>query len=248
MKKKFLSLVLTLCSIMPCIFMLSACTKETPSNPPTVYTVTESEWETNFNITKHQPKVQTLSSYAISNSIQLLSDNSSTSLAEITSYTLQGEGVVTDGDNEIIGLGILKVAPNALHMEFYLDGVLSEDETGTFTNSNPIYIGITTMLNSFFPFSGKYNNFTFDQVKNAYIAENLICTLVNEEDINDTYDNYYKKAEITFINGYLNSIYIEVCNGDEFTDDYNSILFTFSNINNTTVDTSTGDVDKKTEL
>ena len=56
MKKKILSLMLAIYFMLPCVFMLSACDNENPSDPPEtsaiVYTVTESEWEVNFNITK----------------------------------------------------------------------------------------------------------------------------------------------------------------------------------------------------
>lgn len=234
MKNKILSFMLAICLILPCVFMLSACDKEPPATPPenpaVVYTVTESEWEINFNITKvkEQPQAQPLSCAAMSKQAQLVSNT----LDEITSYTLRAEGE-SEG---VEGLGLLKVAPNGMYMEFYLEDVLQPDESGTTPSSDPWYIGMTTMLKSYFPFSGKYDDFTFDQTKNAYVAENLISTVIDEDDINQTYNLYNKKAEITFINGYLNTISVELCEDDTFEDVYLSLLFTFSDINNTTVD------------
>lgn len=231
MKKKLLSFIVAICMVLPCLFVFSACGQK-PSDPAIVCTVTEAEWEINFNITKPKPQAQ------------VVADNSTT-LPEITSYTLRGEGAISETVN---GLGLLKVAPNAMYMEFYVGDELAEDIAGTYTNTNPIYIGLTTMLGSYFPFSGKYNDFTYDETKKAYVAENLISTVINEEDITDTYDVYNRRVEVTFINGYLNTIYLEICNEEEFNDNYHAILFTFSNINSTTVDTSSGDVDLRTEL
>ena len=247
MKKKLLSFMLAICLMMPCAFMLSACDKETtPDNPPeapaVVYTVTESEWEINFNITKApeqaQPQAEPLACMAMGNQAQLLSNDSSQPLAKITSYTLRAEGWA-EGDEpgeQIDGLGILKVAPNGMEMEFYLENVLRPDESGKTPSSDPWYIGMTTMLNSYFPFSGKYDTFTFDSTKNAYVAERLKTTVVDEDDINKTYDLYNKKAEVTFINGYLNTITVEMCDDETYENVYLSLVFTFSNINNTTVD------------
>jgi len=251
MKKKFLSFVLTLCLMMPCAFMLSACDKKTPANPPetpaTVYTVTENEWEINFNITKApeqaQPQAEPLSCMAMGNQVQLLSNSTSQPLAEITSYTLRAEGWAEageEGEEMVDGLGILKVAPNGMEMEFYLEGELIVDEDGTTTgktpSSDPWYIGMTTMLKSYFPFSGMYDEFTFDSTKNAYVAENLKSTVIDESNLDETYDLFNKKAEITFINGYLNTITVEMCDDETYENVYLSLVFTFSNINNTTVD------------
>ena len=47
MKRKILSFILALCFVMPCMFIFNAC-----GDSATVYTVTEAEWEINFNITK----------------------------------------------------------------------------------------------------------------------------------------------------------------------------------------------------
>ena len=239
MKKKILSFILALCFMMPCAFMLTACDKEPPanqpSNPATVYTVTESEWEINFNITKSQAQpqqVEPLSCTTIGNQAQLLSN---TSLAEITSYTLRAEGFCVDGNRTEEGLGILKIAPNGMEMEFYIDGVLRPGETGKTPSSDPDYIGMTAMLRSYLPFSGMYDDFTFDQTKNAYVAQNLTSTVTDEEDITKTYDLFNKKAEITFINGYLNTVSVELCEDNTFEDVYLSLVFTFSDINNTTV-------------
>lgn len=238
MKNKFLSFILVICLMMPCVFMLSACDEEPPTNPPetpaTVYTVTESEWEINFNITKAQtqPQVEPVSCVAMGGQTQLISNNSSQSLAEITSYTLRAEG----NSEGVDGSGLLKVAPNGMYMEFYIEDVLQPDETGTTPSSDPWYIGMTTMLKSYFPFSGRYDDFTFDETKNAYVAQNLKSTVVDESDINETYDLYNKKAEITFVNGYLNTITVEMCEDETYEDVYLSLVFTFSDINNTTVE------------
>lgn len=224
MKKKFLSFVFAICLMLPCLCMLTAC------NPAIVYTVTESQWEVNFNITKIQ--TQPLACAGVGNKAQFLSNDSSQTLEAITSYTLRAEG-----DSEgVPGSGLLKVAPNGMYMEFYIDGVLQQDETGTTPSTDPFYVGMTTMLKSYFPFSGKYNDFTFDQTKNAYVAQNLTSTVVDEADITTTYNLYNKKAEITFVNGYLNTVYIELCENDTFEDVYLSLVFTFSDINNTTVE------------
>lgn len=244
MKKKFLSFVLALCFMMPCAFMLSACGKEppanSPENPAIVYTVTESEWEINFNITKApeqaQLQAEPLACMAMGGQVQLLS--SSSTLDEITSYTLRAEGWA-EGNEEgemIDGLGILKVAPNGMEMEFYLEGEKRPDESGKTPSSDPWYIGMTTMLKSYFPFSGRYDDFTFDETKNAYVAQNLKSTVVDESNIDKTYDLFNKKAEIIFINGYLNTITVEMCEDETYENVYLSLVFTFSDINNTTVE------------
>ena len=44
-----------------------------------------------------------------------------------------------------------------------------------------------------------------------------------------------KPLEVSFINGYLNTITVELCD-ETFENVYSSFVFTFSNINNTTVD------------
>ena len=87
-----------------------------------------------------------------------------------------------------------------------------------------------------FPFSGQYNKFTFDQTKKAYVANNLISTVVDENDITQTYELYTKTAEVTFVNGYLNTVTIEMCDDNTFENVYLNLVFTFSDINNTTVE------------
>ena len=220
MKKKFLSFILAMSFILPCTFILSACGKSS-KDPSTVYTVTESQWEINFDITKAPTQNQPLSV------------NLSNTLEEITSYTLYGEG---EYYGQASGTGLLKVAPNALYIEFYVEGELTGDKNGVTPNTDPFYIGITAMLRSFFPFSGKYNDFTYDETKKAYVAENFISTVVDEDDINDTYDLYTKSAEITFINGYLNTVSIVLCSDDTYQTAYAEYVFTFSDINKTIVE------------
>lgn len=221
MKNKFLCFILAICLMIPCVFMLTACETE----PQTVYTVTESEWEINFNITK-------------TSQASPLSVNLSKSLEEITSYTLRAEGWAENGSFDEIdqGLGILKVAPNGMEMEFYINGELRTGESGKTPSSDPWYVGMTTMLKSYFPFSGRYNEFTYDEAKKAYVVENLKSTVVDESDITQTYDLYNKKAEVTFINGYLNTVTVEMCEDETYEHVYLSLVFTFSNINNTVVE------------
>ena len=232
MKKKFLGFMLAMCFTLPCVFMFGACDNSSSTNPPEtqgdVYTVTEAEWEINFNITKTPNQAQPQTCMIMDNQAQAFSV---ARLEEITSYTLRAEGNA-EGEE---GLGILKVAPNGMEMEFYIDGVLRPGETGKTPSSDPWYIGMTTMLKSYFPFSGKYNEFTYDQSKKAYVVENLKSTVVDESDITQTYDLFNKKAEITFLNGYLNTITVEMCDDETYENVYLSLVFTFSDINNTTV-------------
>lgn len=235
MKKKLLSLVLAVCLIVPCTFALSACDN---ANSSTVYTVSESEWEINFNITKvnAQTHSQTVACSLLNDAkTQDVLNTVAQSLDEITSYTLSAIG--TDyQDGTLNGSGVLKVAPNGLDMKFYLEGVLQEEQTKTIPNTDLQYIGLKTMLTSYFLFSGKYNLFTFDTTKNAYVAENLTVTVISEDDISKTYDLYNKAVEVTFINGYLNTISVEFCDKTfEAETVYQTFVFTFSDINNTTV-------------
>ena len=104
------------------------------------------------------------------------------------------------------------------------------------------------MLGSYLPFSGQYDRFTFDQTKNAYVAQNLKSTVINEENINETRDLFNKYVEITFINGYLNTVSIQLCMDESYVDPYLTLTFTFSDINNTIVDTTVEGVDSKTEF
>ena len=237
MKKKFLCFLSVICLMASCLFTFNACdTPETPNDPQgNVYTVTEAEWEINFNITKAkaQPQTQLLSCVALDNQIQPLS--TTPSIAEITSYTLRAEGTYDDLGRTTDGIGLLKVAPNGMYMEFYLDGELSEGETGTTPSTDPWYVGMTTMLKSYFPFSGKYSEFAFDETTNTYIKHNLTSTVVDESDITQTYELYNKVAKISFVNGYLNTVYVELCQDATFGDPYLTLTFTFSDINATTV-------------
>lgn len=230
MKHKILSLILAIFMAIPCVFALSAC-KEQPddSSASTVYTVTEDEWKVNFNLTKGQATPITFA-YSINKDAQSFADNSQP-LQAITSYTINAVGE-NYGQN---GSCILKVAPNAMSIEFYLDGVFREDESGTTPSSDPFYVGLTSSVMSYFPFENNYNDFTFDQTKRAYVAQNFTASVINESDISQTYDLYTKSAEVTFINGYLNTISIELAEDETFTQVYSSFVFTFSNINKTTV-------------
>ena len=228
MKHKILSLVLALFMVIPCAFMLSAC-KEQSNDPTTVYTVTEDEWKVNFNLTKSQ--VTPLSSGLSSGKTAQLFSSNSQPLQAITSYTINAVGE-NYGQH---GSCTLKVAPNAMSIEFYLDGVLRDDESGITPSSDPFYVGLTSSVMSYFPFENNYNDFTFDQTKRAYVAQNFTVYVVNESNINETYPLHTKSAEVTFINGYLNTIAIELASDTTFAQIYSSFVFTFSNINKTTV-------------
>lgn len=244
MKKKFLSLILAICLIVPCAFLATACknSDDKNKNPDTsavVYTVSEDEWETNFKITQvgEQTQTQAVSYSLLSNSeSRVVQSASAKSLTEITSYTLSATGTDYQDVEPLRGSGVLKVAPNGLDMTFYLNDVLQEEQTKVISNTDKQYIGLKAMLTSYFLFSGKYNEFTFNETKNAYIAENLTVSVVNEDDINDTSNLYNKKVEVTFINGYLNTISVEFCD-ENFAENtvYQTFMFTFSDINNTTV-------------
>lgn len=219
MKKRLLSFVLAICLIIPCAFVFSACSGKA------VYTVSESEWELNFNITKVQNQ------HTLLNKRQ-----SKQSLEQITSYTLSATGIDYQSREPLYGSGVLNVAPNGLDMEFYLDDVLQEEQTKTIPNTDKQYIGLKAMLTSYFLFSGKYNEFTFDENENAYVAEDLTVSVTNEDDINDVDNLYNKKVEVTFINGYLHTISVEFCDENfEAETVYQTFEFTFSDINNTIV-------------
>ena len=235
MKKKFLSFILALIMVIPCVSMLSACLQDPPpEGPPTgaVYTVTEDEWKINFNLTKGQAPSQPQPLCTSSNKGNSLSLYSSQPLQAITSYTIDAVGV----NYGINGSCCLKVAPNAMSIEFYLEGQFREDESGTTPSNDAFYIGLTSSVMSYFPFANNYNDFTFDETKNAYVAQNFTVAVINEEDITDTYDLYTKTAEVSFINGYLNTISIELAEDNTYTTVYSSFVFTFSDMNNTTVE------------
>lgn len=137
----------------------------------------------------------------------------------------------------IPGTALLKVDPNAMYIEFYNNGVkVEDDDFGIVYNTEVLYTTVLTNMMRFVPFSEYYNDFTFDQTKNAYVAENLTSTLVDDYNPNETEDIYTKNAEVSFVNGYLNTISIEICQDATFGDVVASFVFTFSNINNTTVE------------
>ena len=221
--KKILSFLLVLCFGFSVGMFFAACDQNPP--PPTtteVYTVTESEWKTNFNLTKGQqtkPLACTANVFAESEPI-----------AAITSYTLSAVGV-NDGAN---GTCVLKVAPNALSIDFYIENQFREDESGTYPANDDFYIGLVAAVTSYFPFADNYNNFTYNEAKKAYVAQNLTSIVVDETDISRTYEMYTQYAEVTFVNGYLNTITVDLCD-ETFTNVYSSFVFTFSDINNTIV-------------
>ena len=198
-------------------------TKTEPVEYVVDYTVTEEEWRINFNLTKGQNGV---------------APTSSGQLTEITSYTIYAVGrnkLDENSDTWLEGTCLLKVAPDAMSIEFYLGGELREDESGTYPSTDVFYNGLTTSIMMYFPFAEQYNDFTFDTTKNAYVAERLTSVLADEYDPSETYNLYTKTAEVTFINGYLNTVTVELCD-ETFENVYSSFVFTFSNMNNTTVE------------
>ncbi|MBQ8749783.1 MAG: hypothetical protein IJZ29_04885 [Clostridia bacterium] len=230
MKNKFLSFALAICLMIPYAFALTACGDKPPENPPTfvVYTVTEAEWKTNLNLTKNE--TQTLSCVSLGSSQTELLSNSTQPLSEITSYTVLAEGV----NAGIPGSALLKMTPNGMYIEFYVNGTLKSSESGTFDSDNVLYESVKTNMMMFVPFAEYYDDFTFDETKNAYVAQNLTATLVDDYDINNTETIYHKTAEVSFVNGYLNKVSFEMCDKD-FIEIIATFTFTFSNINNTTI-------------
>lgn len=229
--KKLVSFVLTVCMCLSIGTLLTAC-NEMPPEDTVSYTVTEDEWKVNFNLTKgqSQAQVQTLACAMEPVQVQLLSADASQPLTEITSYTLYAEGE-SEGTT---GTALLKVAHNAMSIEFYVNGTLKEEETGTYKNDDVLYTTLTNNVMVYFPFANNYNDFTFDQTKNAYVSEKITSTMVDDYDPTQTSDVFTKSAEVTFVNGYLNTVTVELCD-KTFTDVYAAFVFTFSNINNTTV-------------
>ena len=210
--------------------MFTACDDPTEPTEPTVsYTVTETEWKINFNLTNSQTEPVLLGAKVKETFVKTFSAQQQT-IAPITSYTLYGEG--TNGSD--VGSSLLKVAPNGCSNHFIVNGSVKAGETGTFANTHDFYVGVTRTVSMYFPFTNNYNDFTFDQTKNAYIASNITSTMVDEYDPTDPYDLYTKTAEVTFVNGYLNTVKVSLCD-KTFTDVFASFTFTFSNINNTTV-------------
>ena len=74
-----------------------------------------------------------------------------------------------------------------------------------------------------------------EETKKAYVAGELTSTMVDDYDPTDEENVYTKSAEVTFSNGYLNTITVTLCD-ENFDEEYASFVFTFSNINNTTVE------------
>lgn len=223
------SRLLTVCMCLSIGAVLTAC-DEADSTSSVNYTVTEEEWKLNFNLTKGQAEVQTLSCVTSDQAqVQLLSSNSSQTLPEITSYTVYAEGE----NAGIKGTSLLKVSPNAMSIAFYVGDVL-EDESGTYESNEILYQTLTRNIMVYFPFADNYDDFDFDQTKKAYVAEDLTSIMVDDYDPTKTSPVYTKSAEVTFVNGYLNTITVELCD-DTFENVYASFTFTFSNINNTTV-------------
>ena len=210
--KKMVSRLLTVCMCLSIGAVLTAC-DEAASTSSVNYTVTEEEWKLNFNLTKGQAEVQ------------LLSSNSSQTLPEITSYTVYAEGE----NAGIKGTSLLKVSPNAMSIAFYVGDVL-EDESGTYESNEILYQTLTRNIMVYFPFADNYDDFDFDQTKKAYVAEDLTSIMVDDYDPTKTSPVYTKSAEVTFVNGYLNTITVELCD-DTFENVYASFTFTFSNIN-----------------
>ena len=125
-----------------------------------------------------------------------------------------------------------------MYIEFYVNGVLEDgegDPTGTTPSTDALYTGLKAMLTSYFKFNGRYNDFTYDETKKAYIANNLTVVAQDQDDPTESIMLYNKVAEVTFINGYLNTISVEFCSDNTFSDVYLSLVFTFSDINKTTV-------------
>ncbi|MBR2870344.1 MAG: hypothetical protein IKB98_03070 [Clostridia bacterium] len=231
--KKLLTILLSICLCLSFSVIFTACNNdgdsENPSNSSTNYTVTEAEWKMNFQLTKGQVQPQACETINNTPTLSVYS-SSQQALSQITSYTLFAEG-----NNEgVSGTSLLKVSPNAMSIEFYVGGTLKESESGVFTSDSDFYIGLTTSVMSYFPFENNYDKFTFNQDKKAYVCQNLTSALNDEYDVNDIYYMYTKSAEVSFVNGYLNKIEVELCD-QTFTDVYASYVFTFSDINNTIV-------------
>lgn len=228
MKKKFFSLILAIFMLMLGVLALSACDKE--QSPETVsYTVTEAEWKTNLNLTRRPIQTQTLSC----NSLHLPQTNlfsKTQPLSEITSYTVLAEGV----NGGTPGSALLKMASNGMYIEFYVNGTLKSSESGTFDNTNVLYQSVKTNMMMFVPFAEYYNEFTFDETKKAYVAQNITAIVVDDYDIEKTEEIFHKTAEVSFVNGYLNKVFFQMSD-KTFTADVATFTFTFSNINKTTV-------------
>lgn len=133
------------------------------------------------------------------------------------------------------GSGELKVGAGSLSMSFILNGKTTKDEN--VLSTSPRYKHLTKTITSLFAFSGKYDDFAYNSSTGKYIAQKLI-TDVEEDNPDITYKLYNKVAEVTFDNGYLKTIHIELCKDDSYSTVYQSITFTFKDINNTKVNAS----------
>ncbi|MBE7087154.1 MAG: hypothetical protein E7369_02500 [Clostridiales bacterium] len=227
--KKFISLLLAICICLSMGVMFTACNETDPDNT-TVYTVTEDEWKINFNLTKPQSQPQTLACVSDSNAV-VKAFSASEQLAAITSYTIYAEGE-NEGNT---GNVLFKMAANAMSIEFYVNGSLKEDETGVYTPTDVLYQSLQANISAFFPFVNNYNDFTFNDADNTYVANNLTSIMYFDYDLTQTYEVYTKNAVVQFVNGYISTMHVEMCD-DDFTSVYSTLDFTFSNINNTTVE------------
>lgn len=224
--KKLLSILLTLCMCLSICAVFTACKKAPPTSAS--YQVTEAEWKMNFNLTKASPQAQTLSNNA-RQTIQLFAEEYS-QLQKITSYTLYAEGV----NGNTSGRSTLKVAPNAMSIEFYIGNTLREQESGIYEKTEVLYQTLTVNLMNYFPFENNYGDFQFDEEKKAYVSQNLTSIMVDDYDPSKTKEVHTKSAEVKFVNGYLKTINVALCDKN-FENAFASFEFTFSNINNTTV-------------
>lgn len=223
--KKILKGLMAMVLMFTSLFAVAGCGKD-DDPPATSYTVTEEEWKINLNLTKGQSQVQPVAY------------NLSQEVTSITSYTVRAEGV----NAGIPGSAVLKMAPNGMSIEFYVNGTLKASETGTFDSNNVLYESVKTNMMMFVPFAEYYDDFTFDETKNAYVAQNLTATLVDDYDTSKTETIYHKSAEVSFVNGVLKTVYFQMSDKNSVENDNNfdniiaTFTFTFSDINNTTVE------------
>lgn len=223
--KNLLNGLMAMVLMFTSVFAFAGCGKD--DNPPaTVYTVTEEEWKTNLNLTKGQSQMQPVAY------------NLSKEVTEITSYTVRAEGVNVGTP----GSALLKMAPNGMSIEFYVDGTLKTSESGTFDSNDVLYASVKINMMMFVPFAEYYDDFTFDETKNAYVAQNLTATLVDDYDTSKTETIYHKSAEVSFVNGVLKTVSFQmsdknsVVNDNDFDNIIATFTFTFSDINSTTVE------------
>ena len=225
--KRVLKGFMAIALIFSSLFALAGCRKD-DDPPATSYTVTEEQWKTNLNLTRNQSQVQPVS------------NNLSQELTAITSYTVHAEGV----NAGIPGSALLKMAPNGMSIEFYVNGSLKASESGTFDSDNVLYESVKTNMMMFVPFAEYYDDFTFDETKKAYVAQNLTATLVDDYDTSRTETIYHKSAEVSFVDGVLKTVSFEMSDKNSVENDNNfdnviaTFTFTFSDINSTTVETN----------